>query len=161
MINITSWCPQAANRLLSKTELGRTVHSWLPWVGPSLLQHTTEVWYESSLKTNIQEALTPPLVQWCQVCVWIRRSPHVRAGWEAEALEGGKPVFWNSKKLKKTYREEFEDIGKFADDNLPLTIETAEFQRVQWKELKARKEWSKTFCFMEIRVCQRSRDLCI
>lgn len=100
-------------------------------------------------------------VQWCQVYVWIRRSPHVRAGWEAEALERGKSVFWKSKKLKKTYREEFEGRRKFANDNLSLMIEPAEFQRVQWKELKARKEWSKTFCIMEIRVCQRSSDPCI
>lgn len=83
-------------------------------------------------------------------------------GWvRSRGIGKGKVSSLKEQKLKKLYREEFEDIGRFADDNLPLMIEPADFQRVQWKELKARKEKSKSFCFMEIRVCQMSSDLCI
>lgn len=31
-------------------------------------------------------------------------------------------------------------------------IKFPEFRRVQWRDLKARKEWGKRFCFMEIRA---------
>lgn len=50
----------------------------------------------------------------------INRPQVARARGEAEALGAeGKPVFCKSKKLKKTFWEEFEDIGSFADDRIP------------------------------------------
>lgn len=46
-------------------------------------------------------------------------SPLVRAGGKQRPWGEGRkknPVFCESKKLKETFREEFEDVGDFGDD---------------------------------------------